>query len=168
MKIKDKMHDFMSLTGNKSLWDEVLKTSERNAVLIAGAAFDTQLERILKKFLIQGSAISNKIAKSSVFASKINQCFSLGLISEDERHDLNLLRDIRNAFAHNIFGCDFNNEQVKVAISNLILPKKAKANPDNGLRVYFNIGMIVLDSLLKNRIESVKACKQLDNMKFGK
>jgi hypothetical protein len=167
VKIKDNVHDFISLTDNKSLWDEVLNTSERNAVLIAGAAFDTQLERMLKKFLIQDSAVSNKIAESSVFASKINQCFILGLISEDERHDLNLLRDIRNAFAHNIFGCNFDNEQVKAAISNLILPQKARSNPKNGLRAYFNIGMIVLDGLLKHRIELVKPCKQLDNIKFG-
>lgn len=167
MKIKDSVDDFISLTVNKKLWDEVLNTSERNAVLIAGAAFDTQLERLLKKYLIQDSPVSNKIAESSVFASKINLCFSLGILTEDERHDLNLLRDIRNAFAHNIFGCDFNNIQVMAAISNLRFPKKATALLDNmPLRMRFNIGMIILDGSLKDRINTIKPVSVLANRKF--
>jgi len=168
VKIKDSVHDFISLTDNKDLWEEVLNTSERNAVLIAGAALDTQLERLLKKFLVQGSSTSNKIAESSVFASKINLCFSLGLLSEDERHDLNLLRDIRNAFAHNIFGCDFNNSQVKAAIKNLVFPRKANATPDKvDLRVCFNIGMIILDGFLKERLNVIQPVQELKNMKFA-
>lgn len=168
MKIKDSPHDFVSLTQNKELWDEVINSSDRNAVLIAGAAFDTLLERLLKGYLVQDSSVSNKIAESSVFASKINLCFSLGLISEDEKNDLNILRDIRNAFAHNIFGCDFSNQQITDAVSNLILPRKARAKPENvTLKGYFNIGMVVLDNLLSDRINRVKAVKQLPNTGFS-
>ncbi|MFT7333931.1 MAG: hypothetical protein ACI81S_002152 [Sphingobacteriales bacterium] len=168
VKIKDSLHDFISLTDNKKLWEDVLNTSERNAVLIAGAAFDTQLERLLKKYLIEDSPVSDKIAVSSVFASKINLCYSLGILTDDERHDLNLLRDIRNAFAHNIFGCDFDNVQVKAAISNMICPKKAKANAKVvPLRTCFNIGMIILDGFLKTRLETIQPVKKLANIKFA-
>jgi DNA-binding MltR family transcriptional regulator len=168
VKIKDNPHDFVSLTQNKELWEEVVNSSDRNAVLIAGAAFDTLLERLLKRNLIQDSAVSKKIAESSIFASKINLCFSLGLISEDENHDLNLLRDIRNAFAHNIFGCDFSNDQVKNAVSNLILPRKARATPENATpKGYFNIGMVVLDNFLSERVSEINTIIKRSNMRFA-
>lgn len=167
MKIKDNVHNFVSITDNKELWDEVLNASERNAVLIVGAAFDTQLEKLLKKRLIQESSVTNKIAEFSSFSSKINLCFCLGILSEDERHDLNLLRDIRNAFSHNIFDCDFNNVQVSEAISNLIIPRKAKAIPEaESIKQFFNIGVVILDGFLKERLESVLPIKRLANINF--
>ncbi|MCA0902030.1 DUF4145 domain-containing protein [Microbulbifer agarilyticus] len=156
MKIENDTSRFTSLTENGPLWNEVLNTSDRNAALVASAAFDVLLERLLLAFLVQDSAISKGIAKKSSFANKINLCFSLGLISEEEMHDLNLLRDIRNAFAHNLFDCDFENPKVKIAISNLQLPKKANADHKSiDLRACFNIGMVVLDASIKNRAQTV-------------
>jgi len=166
VKIGDQKNEFVSLTKDDKVWNDVLNNSERGAVLTAGAAFEVHLERLLKAFLVQGVSTSKKIAESSQFSSKINLCFSLGLISEDEKHDLNLLRDIRNAFAHNIFGCDFNNSEVSKAINSLILPSKTNF-PKTQLRNFFNVGMIIIDNSLVERIGSIKPLIQKANLIFS-
>jgi len=171
VNLGDDRTDFESLTKNQELWEEVINSSGRNAVLIAAAAFDTHLERILEGYLLQNSSVSNKLINSTLkhFASRIDACFCLGLISEDERHDLNLLRDIRNAFAHNLFGCDFSNPKVAAAVSNLTFPKKAHATPDKvDLKTLFNIGMVILDGLLLQRLQTVIPVSACRNTKFGK
>lgn len=169
LKIKDKgKSDFVSLTENKAIWEEVLNTSERSAILVAAAAFDTQLERILLTFLIADSAVSKRIVEASSFAQKINLCFALGLISDDERHDLDILRVVRNAFSHNIFGCDFGNAEVVSSVSSLRLARKAAGTPEVKPRLFFNIGMITLDSLLRARLAAVGRRAKMPNTKFAK
>jgi hypothetical protein len=166
LRIKDDRDNFVSLTSNKDLWDEVLNNSERSAVLIAAASFEVQLERLLKAYLIQGSSASKDIAEKSNFATKINLCFSLALINDDERIDLHKLREIRNAFAHNIFGCDFSNSDVSSVIMSLILPSRIKFCRDSA-RTYFNIGMIMLDTSLNTRIPRVAAIQELTNHNYS-
>jgi len=168
--IKDNKSDFESLTGNEELWAQVLKSSERSAVLVASAAFDTHLERILKGYFVQNSGVSNLLVKSTLnnFAAKINICFCLGLISSDERHDLNLLREIRNAFAHNLFGCDFSNPEIISLVSNLTLARKAKADPTKmEIKHFFNIGMVALDSLILVRLKSISPVIECQNIKVS-
>jgi DNA-binding MltR family transcriptional regulator len=169
--IKNDKTNFQSLTDNKELWEEVINSSERSAVLVAGAAFDAHLESILSKYLIQDSGVSKRLVNSTLsnFAAKINTCFCLGLISSDERHDLNLLRDIRNSFAHNLFGCDFTNPDVQLLISSLTLANKTGTTPnDVGIKTYFNINMVMLDKLLILRLNSVKSITECLNVIYPK
>jgi hypothetical protein len=157
LRIKDDRDNFVSLTSNKDLWDEVLNNSERSAVLIAAASFEVQLERLLKAYLIQGSSASKDIAEKSNFATKINLCFSLALINDDERIDLHKLREIRNAFAHS---------DVSRVIMSLVLPSRIKFCRDSA-RTYFNLGMIMLDTSLNTRIPQVAAIQELTNHNYS-
>ena len=50
-------------------------------------------------------------APLGTFSARINACYFLGLISDDEHHDLNQMRRIRNAFAHD-FHTSFETESV--------------------------------------------------------
>lgn len=166
MKIKDNRNAFISLTSNKDIWEEVLNNSERSGVLTAAAAFEVLLERLLLKFLVQDTSTSKNIAEKSNFAHKINLCFSLGIISEREKDDLNTVREIRNAFAHNIFGCSFRNPDVSKLILSLHLPSKINF-PRDSIRNLFNIGMIMLDRELVGRIETIQPLHKRQNTRYS-
>jgi hypothetical protein len=86
--------------------DLLNKESERGAVLIAAGFLEQQLRDILAAFMLETPAakllLDGANAPIGTFSSRIAACHSLGLISDDEHHDLNQIRQIRNAFAHDI------------------------------------------------------------------
>jgi len=53
------------------------------------------------------------------FSSKIDMAFRLGLISGKFTRDLHIVRKIRNYFAHDIYGCSFENGSVMSRIREL-------------------------------------------------
>lgn len=167
MKIKDNKEDFVSLTSNKDIWNDVLNNSERSGVLTAAAAFEVSLERLLKKLFVQNVSTSKNIAEKSNFSHKINLCFSLGLITENEKDDLNSLKEIRNAFAHNIFGCNFQNSEVQKYIWALRLPNNINF-PRDSVRNFFNVGMIILDTALNDRLNAIQPIQQKQNLRYSK
>lgn len=86
--------------------DDFNKESERGAALSATAYIDHLLERTLTAFLIpndSGSALTSGFnAPLGAFSARIAVCHAMGLISEVEFKECNLLRRIRNKFAHAI------------------------------------------------------------------
>ena len=82
------------------------KESARGKVLISTGFLEEQLKQILQAFFIDSpkskSLVEGAYAPLGTFSSRITTCYALGLISEKEFHELNLIRGIRNDFAHNI------------------------------------------------------------------
>ena len=93
----------------KDFWpfqEIMLKESQRGAVLVSCGLLDKQLQDILLAFM-RDHAASNELvgggnAPLATFSARITACFALALIDQDEHHDLNQLRRIRNKFAHDI------------------------------------------------------------------
>lgn len=82
------------------------KESARGKVLISTGFIEEQLKEVILAFVLQDAAATELVeganAPLGTFSSRITACFVLGLISEAERHDLTLIRRIRNDFAHDI------------------------------------------------------------------
>ena len=82
------------------------KESHRGAVLISTGFLEQQLKDILLAFMLNSAQSEDLVgghnAPLGTFSSRISACYALGLITEDEQHDLTLLRRIRNDFAHDI------------------------------------------------------------------
>lgn len=82
------------------------KESDRGKVLISTGFLEEQLKNVLLAFMLHtpqaNELVSSANAPLGTFSSRISSCYVLGLISEDEHHDLTLIRRIRNDFAHNI------------------------------------------------------------------
>lgn len=168
MKIKDDRSEFYSISESEEIWNEV-QSSDRSAILVVSAAFDTHLERILTKHFIKEGSKAKELLESSLnsFGARISICYCLGLINIDEQKDLNLIRGIRNSFAHNLLNCDFENEKVKTAISNLTLIRKAgEAISELGLKTFFLIGVMILDKALLirfNETNTIKKCREIES-----
>jgi mannitol operon repressor len=80
--------------------------SERGQVLISTGFIEEQLKDVLLAFMIDnpqcGELVEGGSAPLGTFSARIEACYALGLISEDEHNDLTLIRRIRNEFAHHI------------------------------------------------------------------
>jgi DNA-binding MltR family transcriptional regulator len=109
---------------NNLLRQEFEKETDRGAVILAASLFEINLESLLKTFLVPDISRSDDLfegatAPLSNFSSKILMSYRLGLISKNFARDLNLVRRIRNEFAHNIHGCSFDHSSVKSRVNEL-------------------------------------------------
>ena len=86
--------------------EEINVKSDRALVITIGSILDTQLESLLKSFLIKNNKRDEKLFNNnsplSNFSSKISMCYYLGIISKYEYEALEIIRKIRNIFAHEI------------------------------------------------------------------
>jgi DNA-binding MltR family transcriptional regulator len=103
-----KLNDFLT---------EFNKESPRGLVLISAAYLDEILEGLLIAFLIDGKIstkfISDPTSPLGSFYSRTILCYCLGLLEEDEYRALNIIRDIRNTFAHKWGNASFDEQRIK-------------------------------------------------------
>jgi len=107
------------------LLEEFSKETDRAAVILTSSLIENTLTTLLKNYLIQISTRNDELfdgptALLSNFNSKIQFTYRLGLISQKFAHDLNIIRKIRNDFAHNIYGSNLEEGVVKNRLTTLI------------------------------------------------
>ena len=99
--------------------------SERGVALVAANYLDDQLATLLKAFLIdEPSEVDDMFilrAPLGDFDSKIRMSYCLGLITQQEYHDIQIIRKIRNLFAHQTSSRSFENQNIKDRCHNFIL-----------------------------------------------
>lgn len=80
--------------------------SERGVVLINATILDELLRRLIESYVVEHSDVKKLTqgfnAPIGSFHSRILLSFGIGLIPEDEYKQLDLIRKIRNEFAHKI------------------------------------------------------------------
>lgn len=147
---------------HKDLIDELANDSDRSKVIVGAAIIDELMERLLRKTLVQNSKLFEQAFESSngflgTFSSKIKACFLLGLISKELLDDIEIIRKIRNHFAHKIMNCSFDNEEIRNICQNFNLVKAAfktdwKAQPNSAL---FIMEIAVLEVALVKKINRI-------------
>lgn len=160
------------------LIEQFSKESDRAAVILVASIIDETLETLLKAYLVpipnaQDSLFDSATSPLSNFSSKIDMAFRVGLISGKFARDLHIIRKIRNSFAHDIYGCDFNNGKVMSRVRELensasrdwIASKSSIKREDNlldgtrGVFLFITAAMIwIINDLIKslNEIEEGK------------
>lgn len=82
------------------------REGERAAVVLGAARLDVALERLLKKLMHPNPGGSDNLFDSQCplgsFSAKIALAYRLGIIDRNFEHALQMVRKIRNAFAHSI------------------------------------------------------------------
>lgn len=92
----------------------------RSAVIIGAAFLDAQLRELIANFLVDDKKVvadflgdDDKADRPlSAFSARTKAAYCLGLISKDEYDDLNLIRRIRNRFAHKLHDISFDNKEI--------------------------------------------------------
>lgn len=115
-------------------FEEFNRESDRGAAIIGAAMLDERLRQLMGAFLVDDSTkvdqlLEGPLAPLGSFASRIGTSYCLGLISKDEYHDLQIVREIRNVFAHELHGLSFSDARVKDKCTQLHLPKELPPLP---------------------------------------
>jgi mannitol operon repressor len=101
---------------------ELNKESDRGAVLISAAMIDDLLGKCIISFLIDHADVESLLeglnAPLGSLSARVLVAFALGLLSEDEYHECQILRKVRNAFAHNVH-VSFDDQKVRDLCKNL-------------------------------------------------
>lgn len=99
--------------------------SDRASALMAAAFLDDQLRMLLEANLVQDKKVLLRILDQrgplATFSSRIDMAYAMGLIGKRTLLDLNLLRKIRNEFAHTAGTLSFDSPKVSAWCSQLQL-----------------------------------------------
>jgi hypothetical protein len=96
---------------------ELKRETDRGLPLVAAALIDAKLEEILAAFFCEGRELDGLLdggnAPLASFSARAQTCFALGLIDDYEFSEINLVRKVRNEFAHARHGLSFSNAKVR-------------------------------------------------------
>lgn len=96
--------------------------SDRSAAILAASFLEEVLEETIRSFLIEDKSVDNLFkgySPLSTFSSKIDISYALGLITKEMKQDLDVVRKVRNHFAHNWKDASFDNSPVSDFCRNL-------------------------------------------------
>jgi hypothetical protein len=84
--------------------EELNQETDRGVALVATSFLDKQLKDALAAFLIENASardlLSGFNAPFGTFGTRIAGCHALGLITDNEARQSDILRKVRNQFAH--------------------------------------------------------------------
>jgi DNA-binding MltR family transcriptional regulator len=135
---------------------------DRTCVLVLSSNLDNRLRELLKAYFISTTKTREKkifegTGPLSTFSARINVSYLCGLLSEAEQHDLDVIRDIRNDFAHEEEHVDFATESVVSRCFSLRLGqelrKKRPEQKSTNARGTFRVVALAMTQLLVGRIQ---------------
>jgi hypothetical protein len=97
----------------------ILGESHRSSALMASAFVEhALLDLIMVKLITLSEKDENDLffgpgSILGTFAARIDIAYAMGLIHDENRSDLNIIRNVRNAFAHSIKDIDFHHPLIK-------------------------------------------------------
>ncbi|MBX3368089.1 MAG: DUF4145 domain-containing protein [Phycisphaeraceae bacterium] len=94
-------------------WSESMRCeSDRGAALVSAAYLEECLERLIRCSLVESGKHADCLFESGApfasFSAKIRFAFAIGLINSGLRHTLDMIRLIRNEFAHSFDSLSFD------------------------------------------------------------
>lgn len=111
-----------------SFVQEFSKETDRAAVILGAAKLDILLSQILQRTLLpcvgHRDELLDNDAPLGTFGSRIQMCFRLGLIDSELTRALNLIRKIRNEFAHETSAVNLSSGSYRDRIRDLTAPMR--------------------------------------------
>lgn len=162
----------------KGFYDELQKETPRAAVIIAAAFMDDLLRRLLENIMVDDPKVINDLLGSeknadrplSSFSARIKAAYCLGLLSKQEYGDLNLIRSIRNRFAHRMHGFTFDDPDIVKWCSSLRISSSitsALPHFPNDHRSMFLLGVTMLVSMLSVKSIEFEGKRRANPKDFG-
>ncbi len=104
--------------------DELKHESDRGVVLIVAAFLDEQLEMLLTRHFIDDPKIAAELLSSGSgplgsFSSRMKLAYCLDLIHPQHYKDLQVIRKLRNEFAHSHIRVSFESDRIRDLCANL-------------------------------------------------
>lgn len=100
------------------------KESERSAVVLGAERVNVEVEELLKAFLLPSRNSKDKLFENdgalATFSRKVEMAYRLGLIDLELKRALDLVRSLRNDFAHAVIVENLSEEKHANRVSSLV------------------------------------------------
>lgn len=120
----EKQRQIELLTDIFELIRSLLDESERACVIVAAARLDVELERAFKKVLHHHPGDTDPLFEGDrmlgTFSAKIAFAYRLGMIAPDLEHALQMVRKIRNDFAHQLDSEKLKSQRQKPRLAHIV------------------------------------------------
>jgi hypothetical protein len=145
-KAKTRSHDEI-----KSFVEEFKNQTDRGAAIVASAVLDDALTHAIQSRLVplsnrQIESLFGRMRPLSSFSAKIELGAAIGLYDQNLRRTLNMIRDVRNEFAHQMGPITFADRGIAQLVRNARPPPLPKDTPT---REIFNMGFFAAYLLLR-------------------
>lgn len=159
-------------------WETLASESDRSVVIVSAILLDNLLERLIKTSYVKDPNVNTIFKDEHIlrsFYTKINIAYFSGLIPKALHHDLKLICDIRNKFAHDVVAdLKFDDERIVQRINQFsqIREELVKTYPPK-LRFILNISHIAAlllawsQHLPKLRLPNLVAILNLEEEQFS-
>ena len=139
----------------RALAEDRVKEQDRSIAIVRVASLDAVLSYVIKrKFVNLSSDEEDALFQDgplASFSAKIKIAYALGLYGPETRDDLNMLREIRNAFAHSTRSFDFTNPAIMQCCRMLKTSNRIKwPYPDNASINFSNTAAWTAVSILES------------------
>ena len=98
--------------------------TDRACAVLAAAFLDRALGELLHGFMRDDPKVRERLFGRNhpltTFGARIDLAFALGLIGTTEHHDLDLVRKIRNHFAHELTGLSFDTPPTRTGAASFV------------------------------------------------
>lgn len=119
-----------------SLFESLHEHDDRGIVLTLAAFAEDTLGLLLLAYMREEKQAKELVegfnAPFGTFSARIKAAFSLGLMLNDSYNSLEILRKIRNEFAHNWDGVSLDRQDIHARISQLTISSAEDINIKNG------------------------------------
>ena len=140
-------------------YKELQKESDRGCVLLASAYLDECLKELLEANTIEDKEAFINLSSGSgglaTFSSRIDLSYLLGLISHETRRHLNIIRRIRNEFAHTMEIISFETQSVSNRCRNLRTDDFVNV-PDEARKIFIRAAWGIAGTLIGVTESSIK------------
>ena len=126
----------------RSFKHEFQTHSERGAALDAVAQVDADLESLIRAYMIKTSLQDQALKETGPIGPlgvRIKIAYLFGMIPKMLMQELDIIRKIRNEFAHTPNAVDFNYPKIKVACSELSIVPTIRSLPRERMEVFYSL-----------------------------
>lgn len=117
------LHNEPYIDGLNSLWESIHEHDDRGMVLTISAFAEDTLGLLLLAYMREEKQSKELVegfnAPLGTFSARIKAALALGLMRKDQYDSLEILRKIRNEFAHNWTGVSLDREDIQSRIKQL-------------------------------------------------
>lgn len=136
--------------------EELQQGPDRTTAILAGVFIDELLRMLLESFLVADAKVQKELFSPerplSTLSARTKMAYSLGLISKVAYDDIEIIRNIRNAFAHSLHGISFEHELVRKEVRSLHCIQQFQPPADAPSRYFYIIATVILLSYIVRKV----------------
>lgn len=114
---KEALEDAVKHLDSEGFMAEAENETDRGLAILAAAQLDVGLGKMLRSHIVDDSTADKLLLEDravlSSLSARLNAAYGFGWLSAMEFNDINIIRDVRNKFAHRLHGLTFETQAIR-------------------------------------------------------